>query len=88
MHDFWQDHGLIFVVCMFFFPRLTLFFAGLLGGSILWWLGFIFAPRVLVAVGATMLYWPTNPFLCILSWFWAISGETMEKAKVKRWVSQ
>src|ERR1035437_9053 len=58
--NFWDVHGLGFVICMFFFPRLTLFFATVWGGF-LWWLGLIFVPRLMVAILATLTYWTTNP---------------------------
>ncbi len=77
--NFWQVHGWIFVVCMFFFPRLTLFFGGIASGGLWWWIGFIFAPRLLVAILATTAYWHTNTVLVIITWFWAISGEGTEK---------
>ena len=76
--DFWQVHTLGFVICMCFFPRLTLLFATAIGGP-LWWLGWVFAPRLLVAILATTYYWTTNPALCVITWIWAISGETTEK---------
>ena len=50
--------------------------------SSLWWLGWIFAPRLLVAILATTAYWDTNPVLCVLAWIWALCFETGEKAKV------
>ncbi len=82
--NYWNEHGLIFMACMFFFPRLTLFFGSVASGGILWWLGFIFAPRLLVAILATTAYWPTNMILVIITWIWALSGETAEKTLVKR----
>jgi len=82
--NYWDQHGLIFMVCMFFFPRLTLLFSSVASGGILWWLGFIFAPRFLVAILATAAYWEHNNILVILTWLWALSGETAEKTVVRR----
>ncbi|RYZ60206.1 MAG: hypothetical protein EOP07_01625 [Proteobacteria bacterium] len=82
--NFWDVHGLLFIAFMFFFPRLTLLFSSVATGGILWWLGFIFAPRLLVAILATMAYWTTNPILVVCAWIWALSGETAEKTVVKR----
>lgn len=82
--SFWDNHGIIFVVAMFFFPRLTLLFSSVAFGGILWWLGFIFAPRLLVAILATTAYWHTNTILVVLTWFWALSGEGVEKSVVVR----
>lgn len=80
--NFWDAHGLLFVVFMFFFPRLTLLFSSVATGGLLWWLGWVFAPRLLVAVLATTAYWGTNPVLVTLAWFWAIGGESVEKKTV------
>ncbi len=82
--NFWDHHGLFFLIFISFFPRLTLLFSSVPFGGLLWWLGFFFAPRVLVAVLATFSYWQTNPLLVIISWFVAISGESGEKYVVTR----
>ena len=82
--NFWNEHGIIFIIFMFFFPRLTLFFSSIPFGGLFWWLGFIIAPRLLVAILATTAYWDTNQILVIITWFWAIGGEGTEKTVVKR----
>jgi len=76
--NFWDVHGIVFVIFLFFFPRLTMLFATAWGG-ILWWIGWFFAPRLLVAILATTYYWHSNTLLVILTWFWAIGGEGAEK---------
>lgn len=80
--NFWDNHGLFFILAMAFFPRLTLLFSSVPFGGVLWWLGFVFAPRILVAVLATMTYLETNPILVTLTWIWALSGETVEKKTI------
>lgn len=84
--NFWDVHGVLFIVCLFFFPRLTLLVATLLSwilsGGILWWLGWLLTPRLLVAILATNAYWETNPVLVVLSWFWAFGLESTEKRVV------
>ena len=50
---------------------------GLLG-----WLGWIFMPRLTVAIIATGLYWDTNPALIVITWMWALAGESTEKKVV------
>lgn len=77
--DYWDRHGFIFLACAAFFPRLTLLFGGVDWGGPLWWLGWLFAPRLLVAVLATFAYWHANPFLVIAAWLVALSGESSEK---------
>ena len=82
--NFWDVHGIWFIIFMFFFPRLTLLFSSVAFGGVLWWLGFIFAPRLLVAILATTAYWHTNTVLVVLTWFWALGGETTEKVAISR----
>ena len=77
--DFWDHHGLVFLVFISFFPRLTLLLSSVPTGGLLWWLGFIFAPRILVATLATLVYWRQNPVLVVVSWLVAVGGESSEK---------
>lgn len=78
--DFWKVHGPFFLIFISFFPRLTLLFSSIPFGGLLWWLGFFFAPRLLVAFLATIAYWNTNPLLVTCAWIIALSGEPMEKS--------
>ena len=78
--NFWQVHGILFLLCITFFPRITLLFTGGPFG-ILAWLGWVFVPHFLVAILATTFYWHTNPILCVISWFVAFGG-TGGEAKV------
>ena len=82
--NFWDVHGFWFILFMCIFPRLTLLFSSVVTGGILWWLGWVFAPRLLVAILATNTYWETNTFLVVLTWFWAIGGEGAEKEAGRR----
>lgn len=77
--DFWDVHGIFFIFFMFFFPRLTLFLSSVPFGGFFWWLGWLFTPRLLVAILATNNYWHTNKILVIITWFWALGGESAEK---------
>lgn len=77
--DFWDYHGLLFLVFISLFPRLTLLLSSVPLGGLLWWLGLIFAPRFLVAVLATYTYWNQNPILVVIAWLVALSGESSEK---------
>lgn len=80
--DFFKEHGIFFLIVISFFPRLTLLFSSVPFGGVLWWLGFFFMPRLLVAILATFKYLNTNPLLVGLAWFVAISGEILEKKKL------
>lgn len=89
--DYFDKHGWFFLICLAFFPRLSLFVAGVFNniafGGIFWWLGFFFAPRFLVATLATVSYWNTNKILVILSWLVALGGESSEKVMISRRMS-
>ncbi len=82
--NFFEIHGWFFLICISFFPRLTLLFSSVAFGGFFWWVGFIFTPRFLVAILATIAYWNTNPILVTISWLVAISGETSEKYALSR----
>ena len=84
--NFWDIHGILFILFMFFLPRLTLFLSSVAFGGIFWWIGFLFAPRLLVAILATSAYWETNTILVIVTWFWAIGGESTEKHQAKKYL--
>lgn len=79
--DFWELHSIGFVICLAFFPRLTMLFMGICsafsGGW--FWIGWIFAPRLTVAILASCIYWDTNPVLVVFTWLWAMGGESTEK---------
>ena len=64
--DFFQHHGILCLFCLTFFPRLTLLFGSFLTGGVLWWLGWIFCPHLLVAILA-IPFFNTNPVLVILA---------------------
>jgi hypothetical protein len=87
--DFFSNHGWIFLFSIALFPRLTLLISGLLVSSIefgglLWWAGFFFAPRILVATLATISYWHTNQILVVLAWLIALGGESSEKFVISK----
>lgn len=77
--NFWDKHGIFFLFFITAFPRLTLLFSSIPFGGLFWWAGLIFAPRILVAILATIAYWEQNPILVIISWTIALGGESTEK---------
>ena len=79
--DFWDVHGIGFIICLAFLPRLTMLLTGIFMSWMcpLFLFGWIFAPRLAVAIMASMVYFDTNPVLCILTWLWALGGESTEK---------
>jgi hypothetical protein len=72
--DFWQEHGIFFLIFITIFPRLTMLFAVSTPFGLLAWIGWLFAPHLTVAILATEFYWQTNPILCIIAWFVALVG--------------
>jgi len=81
--SFWDNHGIFFLIFITLFPRLTLLFSSVPFGGVLWWLGFIFTPRILVSVLATIAYWQQNPILVLISWLVALGGESGEKYYIR-----
>lgn len=79
MTDFWAVHGLLFLLGLMFFPRITVFFFSAVTGGILFWIVFLFFPRIVVAILAVVHYWDTNPILVICAFIWCLGGESSEK---------
>lgn len=77
--NYWDYHGVLLLIFLAAFPRLTLLFSSISSGGIFWWLGWLFAPRLLVAILATFAYWQQNPVLVAAAWLVAIGGESSEK---------
>jgi hypothetical protein len=72
--NFWDNHGVLFLIFATLFPRLTMLFAVNMHFGLLAWLGWFFAPHLTVAILATAYYWHTNPILCMISWCVALAG--------------
>ncbi|MCP4912387.1 MAG: hypothetical protein GY909_04655 [Oligoflexia bacterium] len=77
--DYWKEHGVLLLIGLTIFPRLTLLFSSIASGGFLWWVAWFFAPRILVAVLATISYWHNHPILVLFSWLVALGGESGEK---------
>jgi hypothetical protein len=86
--NFWETHSVWFVIFMCMFPRLTMLFATTFGGGFWYWVGWLIAPRLTVAIIATMLYGNTNTALVCLTWVWALCGESAEKNAVGKSTQQ
>ena len=81
---FFETHPvapILLLVGLALLPRLTallwLLFGSLVSGGCLWWLGWLFAPDLLVAF-LSLSYWPTNPVLVFVAWFFALGGTGVE----------
>lgn len=79
-HDFWHYHNWVWVIVMCFFPRITILIATTVGGGFWYWVGWLIAPRLLVAILATYYFGHTNTTMVVFAWFWAFMGEGSEKA--------
>jgi uncharacterized membrane protein YGL010W len=76
--DFWDNHGIIFLLGLTFFPRITTLFFMATPFGLVAWLGWIFAPHFLVAFYASFKYWDQNPGLVIMAWIIAFIGTGSE----------
>ena len=85
--NFFDYHGILILICLALFPRLTLLFASFASGGLLWWLGWIFAPHLLVAF-LSIPYWHSNPGLVVAAWVIALCGTSGETKAAKRTVSR
>lgn len=83
MQNFFEHHSVFVLVCLALFPRLTLILASFATGGVLWWLGWIFAPHLLVAI-LSIPYWDTNPVLVIFAWIIALGGTSGEAKAATR----
>lgn len=75
--DYWDSHGILFLIGLAAFPRLTLLFSGAAGIyflGLLWWLGWLFLPRFAAALIGSFVYWESNPILVVGSWVVALSA--------------
>lgn len=81
MRDFFDNHGVLTLVLLAVFPRLTLLIGSFATGGILWWLGWLFAPHLLVAF-LSLAYWDTNPVLVVIAWIVALAGTSAETSTV------
>jgi len=87
-----HPYGIVLLIGLVVFPRLTIFIGWLVGylatGGAWFWLGWFFVPRFLIALIATLSYWNTNPVLVVLSWLFALSGTTAETATAAKKISK
>lgn len=82
--DYWDQHGILFLLGLTFFPRITVLFFSAVSFNLLVFVGWLFAPHLLVAILATTQYWDTNPVLVIVAWFVAFGGTGAEGKAASR----
>lgn len=88
MPNFWDIHGLWFLLGCAFFPRITVWFFSAVTGGFWFWLGFLLVPRIYVAIIACYWFWETNPVLCVLAVVMCLGGESTEKSTVAKSASK
>lgn len=80
--NFFDQHGVIALISLAVFPRLTLLFGAFVTGGFVWWVGWFFTPHLLVAILA-IPYWDQNPFLVIVAWLVAFGGTGAETRTIQ-----
>jgi hypothetical protein len=78
-YEFLSTHSILHLVGWALVPRIMFFFFSIISGGLFFWIGVILIPRIMVAYWATVYYWDTNMFLCVVAWVIAIMGEVGEK---------
>jgi len=84
--NYWEAHGLLFLLGLIFFPRITVLLFSRVTGGLLFWIGFLIFPRIFIAILAAAHYWDTNPILVILAFAVCLSGEGGEKKVIHQTV--
>jgi hypothetical protein len=82
--SFFDNHGIFYLIGWALFPRIMFWFFSAMTGGFFFWLGVFLVPRIMVAYWATYYYFDTNPILCLVAWFIALSGESAEKTSIKK----
>jgi hypothetical protein len=77
------DHGIWFLIGLAIFPRITLLLFATTPFGWLAWLGWIFAPHLLVAI-LSLPYWNSHPVLVVIAWIMALVGTGGESETVRR----
>lgn len=77
-----EYHTVLQLLGWVLFPLIMFWFFSAIHGGFFFWTGVIFFPRIVAAFFATYYYWSTNPFICIIAWMVALSGETAEKTMI------
>jgi len=75
--DFFDNYGVIALLGLAVFPRITLLIGSFASGGLLWWVGWLIAPHFLVAI-LSIPYWDSNPILVVIAWIMAFSGTGLE----------
>lgn len=77
------DHGVFFLIGLAMFPLITLLLFSSTPFGLLAWIGWLFAPHLLVAVLA-LPYWDTHPILVMIAWAMALTGTLGEAGTARR----
>lgn len=83
MTDIVAGHGILFLIGLALFPRITLLFFAATPFGWLAWIGWLIAPHFLVAV-LSLPYWQDHPYLVIVAWIMAFVGTGTEGGAANR----
>ena len=81
--NFFDYHGVLFLLGLAFFPRITTLFFMATPFGVIAWIGWILCPHLLVAF-YSLMYWDSNPVLVIIAWIIALCGTSTEAETVRR----
>lgn len=86
--SYWEVHGVLFLIGLTLFPRLTVLLFSHVTGLLIFWIFFMCFPRIVIPILAAYHYWDSNPILVVISFLICLGGETGEKTVVRRavWV--
>ncbi len=76
-------HGIWFLIGLAVIPRITLLLFAATPFGWLAWIGWLFAPHLLVAV-LSLPFWDTHPILVIIAWLMAFVGTVGEGGAARR----
>jgi len=76
-------HGIWFLIGLALFPRITLLFFATTPFGVLAWIGWLFAPHLLVAI-LSLPFWHSHPLLVIIAWVMAFVGTGGEGRVARR----
>jgi hypothetical protein len=71
--NYFDNHEWYTLLGLAFFPRITLIVGSFVTGGVLWWVGWLFGPHILVAI-LSLHYWDSNPVLVVCAWLCALGG--------------
>ena len=77
--DFWNDHSIFFFLALIFIPRLSMVYFGMIAQSSVGAIaGWIFVPRITMAIVFSGMYYDNNPTLIVFFWIIAVISDIVD----------